>query len=82
MLSLEAWGGLGGGERTFLSRKLFQALREMGTEVSEQEEFEQTLLPMFFRGAGSPRWSLWLLEKRSRPVWRCRQLTGGWGGEF
>jgi hypothetical protein len=38
--SLGTWGGLGGGERTFLHRKRFQALREMGTEVSGQEEFE------------------------------------------
>lgn len=37
---LQAWGGLGGGERTFLYRKLFRVLREMGTEVSGQEEFE------------------------------------------
>lgn len=55
MLSLELWGDFGGGERTFLHRKLFQALREMGTEASGQEEFERTGLLLFFRGAGSRR---------------------------
>lgn len=55
MLSLEFWGDFGGGERTFLHGKLFRAPREMGTEASGQEEFEQTLLLLYFRGAGSRR---------------------------